>query len=126
MLQSSLRPTGNASVAELADAPDLGSGSRKGMGVRPSPFAPHIVVISRPDTPRVFLSAFINADTKFQMLSTDRGHLLLDLSLGRLQVHAYLDGLLQSKRDSVDVAGSAQGRCSMILASTSRAAFWAA
>src|SRR5437660_8697489 len=40
MLQSSLRPTGNASVAELADAPDLGSGSRKGMGVRPSPFAP--------------------------------------------------------------------------------------
>jgi hypothetical protein len=40
MLQSSLKPTGNASVAELADAPDLGSGSRKGMGVRPSPFAP--------------------------------------------------------------------------------------
>jgi hypothetical protein len=29
-----------ANVAELADAPDLGSGSRKGMGVRPSPFAP--------------------------------------------------------------------------------------
>jgi hypothetical protein len=30
----------HANVAELADAPDLGSGSRKGMGVRPSPFAP--------------------------------------------------------------------------------------
>src|SRR5260370_35008562 len=41
MLQSWLKPTGNASVAELADAPDLGSGSREGMGVRPSPFAPH-------------------------------------------------------------------------------------
>jgi hypothetical protein len=29
-----------ANVAELADAPDLGSGARKGVGVRPSPFAP--------------------------------------------------------------------------------------
>src|SRR5579884_2398513 len=29
-----------ANVAELADAPDLGSGGRKAMGVRPSPFAP--------------------------------------------------------------------------------------
>ena len=29
-----------ASVAELADALDLGSSARKGMGVRPSPFAP--------------------------------------------------------------------------------------
>ncbi len=27
-------------MAELADAPDLGSGGRKAMGVRPSPFAP--------------------------------------------------------------------------------------
>jgi hypothetical protein len=27
-------------VAELADAPDLGSGSRKAMGVRLPPFAP--------------------------------------------------------------------------------------
>src|SRR5579871_421608 len=30
----------NANVAELADALDLGSSARKGMGVRPSPFAP--------------------------------------------------------------------------------------
>jgi hypothetical protein len=30
-----------ANVAELADALDLGSSARKGMGVRPSPFAPH-------------------------------------------------------------------------------------
>ena len=29
-----------AKVAELADAPDLGSGSRKAMGVRVPPFAP--------------------------------------------------------------------------------------
>ena len=29
-----------ANVAELADALDLGSSARKGMGVRPSPFAP--------------------------------------------------------------------------------------
>ena len=29
-----------AKVAELADAPDLGSGSRKAMGVRLPPFAP--------------------------------------------------------------------------------------
>src|SRR3954469_23092505 len=29
----------NAKVAKLADAPDLGSGSRKAMGVRVSPFA---------------------------------------------------------------------------------------
>src|ERR1700680_2049950 len=29
-----------ANVAELADAPDLGSGGRQAMGVRPSPFAP--------------------------------------------------------------------------------------
>ena len=32
--------TGLAKVAELADAPDLGSGSRKAMGVRVPPFAP--------------------------------------------------------------------------------------
>ena len=30
----------DAKVAELADAPDLGSGSRKAMGVRLPPFAP--------------------------------------------------------------------------------------
>src|SRR5437868_2191301 len=30
----------NARVAELADAPDLGSGARKGVGVRVPPFAP--------------------------------------------------------------------------------------
>ena len=30
----------HAKVAELADAPDLGSGSRKAMGVRLPPFAP--------------------------------------------------------------------------------------
>ena len=29
----------DAKVAELADAPDLGSGTRKGMGVRVPPFA---------------------------------------------------------------------------------------
>ena len=29
-----------AKVAELADAPDLGSGGRKAMGVRVPPFAP--------------------------------------------------------------------------------------
>jgi hypothetical protein len=32
----------HANVAELADALDLGSSARKGMGVRPSPFAPFI------------------------------------------------------------------------------------
>ena len=31
----------DAKVAELADAPDLGSGTRKGMGVRVPPFANH-------------------------------------------------------------------------------------
>ena len=36
--------TVSANVAELADAPDLGSGGRKVMGVRPSPFAPLIAV----------------------------------------------------------------------------------
>ncbi len=37
-----------ANVAELADALDLGSSARKGMGVRPSPFAPpyRIIVFS--------------------------------------------------------------------------------
>ena len=34
------RESGPARVAELADAPDLGSGSRKAMGVRLPPFAP--------------------------------------------------------------------------------------
>ena len=37
---NALKRNVQANVAELADAPDLGSGSRKGMGVRPSPFAP--------------------------------------------------------------------------------------
>ena len=37
---NALKRNASANVAELADAPDLGSGSRKGMGVRPSPFAP--------------------------------------------------------------------------------------
>ena len=32
----------HAKVAELADAPDLGSGSRKAMGVRVPPFALHV------------------------------------------------------------------------------------
>src|SRR4051812_11916764 len=32
----------DAKVAELADAPDLGSGTRKGMGVRVPPFAFHL------------------------------------------------------------------------------------
>ena len=31
----------DAKVAELADAPDLGSGTREGMGVRVPPFAPN-------------------------------------------------------------------------------------
>ena len=37
---------GDAKVAELADAPDLGSGGRKAMGVQVPPFAPisHILV----------------------------------------------------------------------------------
>ena len=36
----------DAKVAELADAPDLGSGGRKAMGVQVPPFAPisHVVV----------------------------------------------------------------------------------
>jgi hypothetical protein len=32
--------SGNARVAELADAPDLGSGGREAVGVRVSPLAP--------------------------------------------------------------------------------------
>src|SRR6202023_2083136 len=39
-VRATLRFTGAAKVAELADAPDLGSGSRKAMGVRVPPFAP--------------------------------------------------------------------------------------
>src|SRR5688500_13181852 len=35
-----LERSAGAKVAELADAPDLGSGSRKAMGVRLAPFAP--------------------------------------------------------------------------------------
>ena len=38
--QGRFQPTRHAKVAELADAPDLGSGSRKAMGVRLPPFAP--------------------------------------------------------------------------------------
>ena len=38
----------DAKVAELADAPDLGSGTRKGMGVRVPPFAPFDSGASRP------------------------------------------------------------------------------
>jgi hypothetical protein len=40
VLRFSRRPLSSAKVAELADAPDLGSGSRKAMGVRLPPFAP--------------------------------------------------------------------------------------
>src|SRR6202023_1008800 len=39
-VRATLRFTGAAKVAELADAPDLGSGSRKALGVRVPPFAP--------------------------------------------------------------------------------------
>src|SRR5207249_1779794 len=44
----------HAKVAELADAPDLGSGSRKALGVRLPPFAYHQALSYQP-------SAFTNA-----------------------------------------------------------------
>src|SRR5579872_4796213 len=44
-----------ANVAELADAPDLGSGAREGVGVRRSPFAPQLERNRNrePENPRV-------------------------------------------------------------------------
>ena len=43
--RSTLSVADDAKVAELADAPDLGSGTRKGMWVRVPPFAPSLALI---------------------------------------------------------------------------------
>src|SRR5438105_4718262 len=48
-----------ASVAELADALDLGSSARKGVGVRPSPFAPKDLALTESDPCFSIVTVFV-------------------------------------------------------------------
>src|ERR1022692_3134487 len=67
---SSCRGPPQANVAELADAPDLGSGSRKRMGVRPSPFAPETKGVDWPMVSRRQV-AFLDCARRSAILRTN-------------------------------------------------------
>src|SRR3954467_4006472 len=56
----------HAKVAELADAPDLGSGSRKAMGVRVPPFAPAFARVRRRRAPADHLK-FLRSFRSFRL-----------------------------------------------------------